>query len=89
MTADFPKVWHRIEGHAGQTFHQKRGGEFSYIIRGNCVVPDRTDQQLPRSEFEKAYRLMPLESVVPLQSLRGPSYLFAILMDERIRNGDW
>ena len=89
MAVNFSEVWHRIERNAGQTFSQKRGGEFSYIIRGGCVVPDRTNQQLPKSEFEKAFELMPLDRVALLQSLRGPSYLFAILMDERIRNGDW
>jgi hypothetical protein len=31
----------------------------------------------------------PLPNTVPVQNLQGPSYLYAILMDSRIRDGDW
>jgi hypothetical protein len=33
--------------------------------------------------------LVPLENTVPVQHLRGPSYIYAILMDPRIRQDDW
>jgi hypothetical protein len=87
--ADFANVWKRIERHAGQKFHQLRGGEFTYSIRSGCLVPDRTNRQIPRSNFEKAFELVPLDGTTSLQSLQGPSYIYAVLMDERIRATDW
>jgi hypothetical protein len=35
----FEQAWGRIESHAGETFQQKRGGEFTYRIESGCVRP--------------------------------------------------
>ena len=80
----FENTWKKIEKHSGEQFTQIRGGKFTYEINGNHVRLDRTNQQIPKSHFEKAFELLPLENTVSIQSLRGPSYIFAILMDERI-----
>jgi hypothetical protein len=85
----FETIWDRIKSHAGQKFTQLRGGQFTYRVTEAAVVPDRTNQNLPRGHFEEASRLLPLENTVPVQHLRGPSYIFAILMDPRIRGSDW
>jgi len=85
----FDKIWSRIEACAGEKFAQIRGGEFTYNISGGHVIPNRTNQQIPISHFEKASGFLPLENTVPVQDLRGPSYIYAILMDDRIRKGDW
>lgn len=82
-------LWSRIKAHEGQKFTQLRGGEFSYVVSGAAVIPDRTNQNIPRVHFEEAARLLPLSNTVPVQHLRGPSYIFAILMDPRIRRSDW
>lgn len=89
MAVQFPSIWHRIQMHAGETFQQKRGGMFTYSISGGCLKPDRTNRQIPRSNFEKGFGLVPLETTKPLQRLQGPSYIFAVLMDARIRGTDW
>ena len=86
---DFASVWQRIERHAGETFHQKRGGEFRYEVKYGTVLPDRTNRALPKSHFEQAHGMVPLENTVPVQHLQGPSYLYAILMDRRISEGYW
>jgi hypothetical protein len=85
----FDQVWQRIDAHAGERFEQIRGGEFTYEVRGGSVRPDRTNRALSRSQFEQAYALMPVENTAALQRLQGPSYLYAILMDRRIREHDW
>jgi hypothetical protein len=89
MTLSIDLVWVRIRNHEGQTFVQMRGGEFTYSVRGGAVYPDRTNRALPRSQFEQALAFVPLSSTVPVQHLQGPSYLYAILMDPRIRSNDW
>lgn len=89
MKPSITSVWERISAHAGETFHQIRGGEFTYVAESGYLRPDRTNQQIPRAHFEEALGLVPLENTVPVQHLRGPSYIYAILMDARIRQDDW
>ncbi len=88
-TPSIDEVWRRIEAHAGETFRQIRGGEFMYTATSSYISPDRTSQNIPKAHFEKALELVPLSDTVQLQDLRGPSYIYALLMDRRIRRGDW
>ena len=83
------EVWRRIERHAGETFTQVRGGTFTYAIYGNGLDLDRTNQVLPRSQIEEAVGRLPLKNTSSVHDLRGPSYLYAILMDPRISQEDW
>jgi hypothetical protein len=52
-------VWERIEARAGEEFHLVKGAVFTYQVIGGHVVPDRTRQQIPRSQFAKALELVP------------------------------
>ncbi|HEY8293195.1 MAG TPA: hypothetical protein VIG44_11935 [Thermomicrobiales bacterium] len=87
--ADIGTVWSRIEKHAGEPFHQLRGAEFTYTIKGGSVMPNRTNRNIAKSNFEKALSLIPFQGTTEIQHLQGPSYVYAILMDERIRAGEW
>jgi len=89
LARDIGAIWNRLEDHAGESFHQIRGGEFTYRVMGGCVVPNRTNRQLPRGDFARALESVPLRNTRLLQRLQGPSYIYAILMDHRIRRGDW
>jgi hypothetical protein len=89
MKFDIETVWRRIEAAAREEFQQIRGGRFRYVVEGGRVLLDRTNQQIPKSHFAEALGYVPLTSTVPVQHLRGPSYIFAILMDLRIRQSDW
>ena len=88
---DIEAIWARIEAHADQTFHQVEGGESTYQVRGRTLRPDRTNRNIPKSDFEKALDQVPFSSTTEVNRLgvQGPSYVFAILMDGRIRQGDW
>ncbi len=81
---DSELVWSLIKKHSGEEFQQIRGGLFTYEVRGNYVIPDRTNVQLSKKSFEEAVKLMPLPNTVSVNHLRGPSYIYAILMDGRI-----
>lgn len=87
--ASMDTVWARIKASQGEAFHQIRGGDFRYKVSGTSVIPDRTNQNIPRSHFAEALDLVPLSNTVAVQHLRGPSYIYAILMDRRIRQKDW
>ncbi len=85
----FETIWNRIKAHEGETFTQIRGGEFTYEVAGNVIIPDRTNQNFPRAHFEEAFSMVPLTNTTGIQHLRGPSYIYAIMMDDRIRQTDW
>ena len=81
---EFDEVWERITRNAGGEFRQKAGKRFTYTATSGSVVPSTTNRVLPRSHFEQAYSRAPLAGPGQLQDLQGPSYLWAILTDERI-----
>lgn len=82
-------LWERIKECEGKVFQQIRGGEFYYKVNGNLVVLSRTNRSVSKTTFSKALKDVPLKNTVPLQNLQAPSYLYAILMDKRIRKDDW
>jgi len=86
---DIETIWARIKACEGETFLLIQGGEFAYIVDGGQLTPDRTNQNIPKSNFQAALPLLPLKNTVPVQHLRGPSFIYAILMDQRIRLSDW
>ena len=86
----FDEIWSRIDGLEGQIFHTKTGLEFTYIIAEGVLKPSRTDYKIGRADFETAYKKVPLGGPGEInQIVRGPSYVWAILHDQRISNGDW
>ena len=83
---DFDKIWSNIERCAGQEFMTKTGLPFTYQIVSNSVLPDRTNYPLAKINFEKAAAIENLDGPGRISDLvRGPSYVYAILSDSRIR----
>ena len=82
-------VWSRIKKHEGDTFKTITGLEFSYSIDGDSIIPSRTDWNIPKSHVGKSLERVPLKDTTEIQDLMGPSYLWGILNDDRISNGDW
>lgn len=77
-------IWDRIIKNEGEIFKQIKGKEFTYQIVGNGLKLSTTNQIVSKAVVEKAIALLPIENTVPLQHLRAPSYLYAILTDKRI-----
>lgn len=88
---DIGIVWSRIEAHAGEEFTLTRGDTFQYEVPvpGNYLRPIGRVRHLSRTNFAKALDRLPLENTRSVADLQGPSYVFAILMDHRIRRSDW
>ncbi|MGG3436114.1 hypothetical protein ABER96_04075 [Bacillus subtilis] len=82
-------IWERIREFEGEEFKQIRGGEFHYKVNGNVLELSRTNQSISKGTIKEALLHVLLKNTNPLQQLRAPSYLFAILMDNRIRRSDW
>jgi hypothetical protein len=82
---DFEQVWGRITALSGQTFHTKRGIPFAYDATSSSVALRNTERSLPVGHFKKALDRFPVSGPGDLQDLQGPSYLYAILTDPRVR----
>lgn len=83
---EFQTIWNRIVNCSGEEFYTKTNLPFTYSIVDNCVVPDRTNYPLDKSNFVKAAQIDPLNGPGQISELvRGPSYVYAILTDKRIR----
>ena len=87
--ASIIEVWSRIKEHEGETFKTITGLKFSYSIDGDSIIPSRTDWNIPKSHVGKSLERVPLKDTTEIQDLMGPSYLWGILNDDRISNGDW
>lgn len=70
-------------------FQTVTGLEFTYEVPGNYLRVSRTIRNLSRSNFAKALEQMPAGGPAELKDRQGASYTWAILMDPRIRAGDW
>ena len=83
---NFSNIWNRIVQHAGEDFYTVTNIRFTYQISCNSVITDRTTYPLAQSQFEKAYNLGELKNPSQINKLvRGPSYVYAILTDARIK----
>lgn len=91
---DLPKVvWRRIEKHQGEQFHTKRRLPVTFKVEGNGIWffrgGKRIERKATRTQVETAISRCPLRSTTEIKDLIDYPYLFAILMDPRIREKSW
>lgn len=83
---NFDPVWQRIVNAAGQQFKTASGHPFTFKVKGNVLRSSRTEYNLSRSQFEKAWELLSSATRSQLNKVvRGPSYVIAILTDPRVQ----
>ena len=82
----FEFIWENIIRLAGEEFYTKTKLPFRYRVVGDTVIPDRTGFPLDKSNFRKAAEVKNLTGPGKLpDSVMGPSYVYAIMTDKRIR----
>ena len=90
---DIDHVWVRIVDHQGERFDMGGGLPLTYEVEGAgiSVLRDgrRIDKKLWRGDVEKAVERCPLRKTTDIKDVMDPAYLFALLMDKRIRQNDW
>lgn len=87
--ASIDDVWPRIRALAGQEFTQKGGKPFTYRAGDNYVDLATTNRNISRTAFARALDRVPLDGPSAVNDLSAPSYIYGILMDERVRRSDW
>ena len=86
-------VWRRIESHQGEEFRTAKRLPFTYAVEGAGIwffrYGRRINRKLMRTQVEIAIARCPLASTTEIKDLMDYPYLFALLMDTRIRGGAW
>lgn len=75
--------------HSGETFHLKRGKPFSYEASGRTIRLHTTNRMISRTAIEHGLARVPFATTTECKGLQAPSYMYGILMDDRIRQNDW
>jgi hypothetical protein len=84
---NFNNIWNRIIANEGNLFHTINGKEFKYKINGSTLITNRTSRHITQKNIEKAFNLLPLKGPGEINNtVQGPSYVWAILNDKRIKN---
>jgi len=86
-------VWRRMEKFQGEQFYTRRGLPFAFELEGNGIWffrdGKRINRKLTRTQVEAAISRCPLKSTTEIKDLMDYAYLFAVLMDRRIRGDAW
>lgn len=83
-------VWNRLKDLQGEEFFTKTGKPFRYSIAGDVLCVTRTEYNLTKANFGKALEVTPFDGPGSVNALvRGPSYVWALLHDDRVRGDDW
>jgi len=84
------ELWSRLRSCQGESFQTKTGKPFTYEMNGDVFHPSRTEYNISKAEFRKALADVPFDGPgVINRTVRGPSYVWAVLHDRRIRREDW
>lgn len=86
-------VWRRVSSHQGHQFQTVRGLPFTFEVEGSGIWffrdGKRINRKLTRAQFDVALSRCPLTNTTDIKDLMDFSYLFALLMDPRIKQHAW
>ena len=86
-------VWRRVANHQGEQFQTVRKLPFTFEVEGAGIWffrdGKRVNRKLTRTQFEVALSRCPLARTTEIKDLMDYPYLFAVLMDRRIRGQAW
>lgn len=86
-------VWRRLASQQGEPFQTVTGLPFTFAVEGPGIwffrEGKRVNRKLTRTQFEVALSRCPLGRTTEISDLMDYPYVFAVLIDKRIRGQDW
>jgi hypothetical protein len=86
-------VWRAIQSRQDEQFQTVTGLPFTFKVEGSGIWffrdRKRVNRKLTRTQVEIAISRCPLKSTTEIKDLIDYPYLFALLMDRRIRGLSW
>jgi hypothetical protein len=82
---EFEELWKKIRAHKNETFRTIRGLDFTYNVLGPWLIISRTDLRITKSNFKKAYDMLPVDDPDSFSNeVTAKYYVYSILTDPRI-----
>lgn len=86
-------AWERTLGLQAQSFTTITGRLFDYLVDGNWLFIFHNNRlinrRITKGHLLRAVDRCPLSATIEIADCLGPSYIFGILMDPRVRQGLW
>ena len=81
------QVWANICKHEGDLFHTVTNIEYTYIVKDNCIlINNDARRKITKINLLKALEIPnPTCSKIGNAGIWGPSYIYGIITDHRIR----
>ena len=88
MLTDINLIWSKIIKHQRENFYTIRGKLYTYIVEDdNIIIPHVKNGRIPKNNIEKALAVKnPSPQKIGLAGVWGPSYVYGIITDDRIKN---
>ena len=87
-TMGIEAIWNNVRRYEGEVFRTKTGVEYRYKVYGNYLLVNHDRRRLITKESLEAALMIqnPTPSRIKSKGIWGPSYVFGIITDKRIRN---
>lgn len=80
-------IWKNIKRHSGETFKTVTGIPYDFHVDGEYIRLHNTNWSIPKKDVENALLVKePTVSKFKKAGFQGPSYLYGIITDNRIKN---
>ena len=80
-------IWENIKRHSGETFKTVTGIPYDFHVDGEYIRLHNTNWSIPKKDVENALLIKePTVSKFKKAGFQGPSYLYGIITDNRIKN---
>ena len=80
-------IWENIKRHSGETFKTVTGIPYDFHVDGEYIRLHNTNWSIPKKNVENALFVKePTVSKFKKAGFQGPSYLYGIITDNRIKN---
>ena len=81
------KVWDKICKHDGETFYTVKKIQYTYTVKDNYIlINNDSRRRITKESISKALEIPNLTcSKIQNEGIWGPSYIFGIITDSRIR----
>ena len=84
---DIDRVWANICKHEGEVFYTVRNKAYTYVVKDNYIlINNDLRRKITKTNFEKALEIQnPTCSKIRNAGIWGPSYVYGIITDSRIK----
>ena len=84
---DINIAWNKIKEHEGAEFYTIRGNVYKYVVYDDfLLVENKKNRKVSKDSIEKAIKIKnPNQSKIASEGCWGPSYIYGIITDKRIK----